>query len=239
MDLCLGVVKANYDADHPGMVQVTIPDFASDGGETAWLPVAAPYAGKDYGVYFLPEKDDQVVVGFLGGDAQSGIVLDSLWNQKNTIPADTAKEENNVRKVITKGGHKITLTDGDDAAVIVKTKAGHQISISDKDKKITVETSDGKEKIVFDEGGGTITLDADKSVSIKAQDIKLDGKITAKGQSVTIESDGKLELKGKQSALEGSTLALKGQTAELTGGGSVKVESSGILTLKGSMTKIN
>lgn len=49
MNLILGVVTNNYDQDHPAMVQVSIPDFASGGVETAWLPVASPYAGKACG----------------------------------------------------------------------------------------------------------------------------------------------------------------------------------------------
>lgn len=238
MDLTIGTVKANYNKDYPGMVQVTLPDFAKDGGETAWLPVASPYAGKNYGLYLLPEKDDQVIVGFLNGDPHSGVVIGSLWNKKNTIPANTAVEENNIRSLVTKGGHVVSLTDGDDAVVTVKTKAGHKIEISDKDKKITVSTSDGKQKIVMDEGGGAISVDADKKISMKAQAIELNGKLTAKGQSILLESDGNLDIKGKQIKIEGSALKANGQNTEIAGA-NVKVESSGILTLKGSMTKIN
>jgi uncharacterized protein involved in type VI secretion and phage assembly len=79
--------KENYDKDHPGMVRVTLPDFAKDGG-----------------AYILPEKDDQVIVGFLNGDPQSGIVLGSLWNLKNTLPSEIATEKNDVRAFVTKGG---------------------------------------------------------------------------------------------------------------------------------------
>jgi uncharacterized protein involved in type VI secretion and phage assembly len=238
MDLTLGTVKENYDKDHPGMVQVILPDFAKDGGETAWLPVASSYAGKGYGAYILPEKDDQVIVGFLNGDPQSGIVLGSLWNKKNTLPPEAATEKNEVRAFVTKGGHTISVKDGEEGGISVKTKAGHTIVIDEKAKKITIATNGGKQKIELDEGGGEILVEADKKISLKAKDIALDGKLTAKGQAISIESSGNLDIKGKQIKIDGSTAKLNSQNTEVTGA-MVKVESSGILTLKGSMTKIN
>jgi uncharacterized protein involved in type VI secretion and phage assembly len=238
MDLTLGTVKENYDKDHPGMVRITLPDFAKDGGETAWLPVASSYAGKDYGAYILPEKDDQVIVGFLNGDPQSGIVLGSLWNLKNTLPAETATEKNDVRAFVTKGGHAISVKDGEEGGINVKTKSGHTIVIDEKAKKITVATNGGKQKIELNEEDGAIIVEADKKISLKAKDIALDGKLTAKGQAISIASDGNLDIKGKQIKIDGSAAKMNSQSTEITGA-MVKVEGSGILTLKGSMTKIN
>lgn len=220
------------------MVQVTYPSFDQTGQVTAWMPVASSYAGKNYGVYLLPEKEDQVVVGFIGGDPHCGIVLGSLWNTKNTIPKDTVTEENQVRCMITKGGHRIVFTDGDEGGISVKSAAGHSISINDKDKSLTLATSDGKQTLTLKEDGSSVSLVSGDKLEIKAESITITGKTTMKGQSVTIEADNDLTLKGKQVKLDGSTAKLSGQNAEFTGA-NVKVESSGILTLKGAMTKIN
>jgi uncharacterized protein involved in type VI secretion and phage assembly len=238
MDLTLGTVKENYDKDHPGMVSVTLPEFAEDGDETAWLPVASSYAGKDYGAYILPEKDDRVIVGFLNGDPQSGIVLGSLWNRENALPSETATEKNDVRAFVTKGGCAIIVKDGEEGGINVKTKAGHTIVIDEKVKKITVATSDGKQKIELDEKGGAIIVEADKKISLKANDIALDGKLTAKGQAISLESTGNADIKGKQIKIDGGAAKINSQNTEITGS-MVKVEGRGVLTLKGSMTKIN
>ncbi|MDR2356320.1 MAG: phage baseplate assembly protein V [Clostridiales Family XIII bacterium] len=238
MDLTLGTVKENYDKDHPGMLLVTIPTFDKSGGDTAWLPAAAPYAGKDYGFYVLPEKDEQVIIGFLDGDRHAGVVIGSLWNRKNTHPPKTVTEKNEVRAFVTKGGHSIIIKDGDEGGVTVKTKAGHTISIAEKDKKISVLTSDGKETITLDEGGGELSVNADKKISLKAQEITIEGNISGKGRAISLEADGNLDLKGKQIKIDGSAAKMNSQNTELTGM-AVKVESNGILTLKGAMTKIN
>jgi uncharacterized protein involved in type VI secretion and phage assembly len=238
MDLTLGVVKDNYDKDHPGMLLVTIPTFDKAGGDTAWLPVAALYAGRGYGLYVLPEKDEQVLVGFLDGDRHSGVVLGSLWNKKNTHPPGAVTEKNLVRAFVTKGGHSITISDGDEGGVTLKTKAGHTIAISEKDKKISVATSDGKEAVTLDEGGGAVSLTADKRISLKAREISMEGAISGKGRAISLEADGSLDVKGKQVKIDGSAAKLNSQNTEVTGA-AVKVEASGILTLKGSMAKIN
>ena len=236
--LILGVVAENYDANHAGMVQVSFPSFDASGNTTEWLPVAAPYAGKDYGVYFLPEKDDQVVVGFIGGDEHCGVVLGSLWNTVNTLPADTANEENNIRRIATKGGHSVTFLDGDEGKITVKSKNGHIVEIDDKNKTVKVNTSDGKQKLVLDENKSTVDLESGDKLNIKATTITIEGTVDMKGPSITIEAENALTMKGKQVKIDGGTMKINAQNTEMTGS-NVKVESSGILTLKGSMTKIN
>ena len=238
MDLTLGIVKENYDKDHPGMLLVTIPIFDESGSETAWLPVATNYAGKDYGLYLLPENDEQVVIGFLDGDRHSGIILGSLWNKKNAHPPDTVTEKNEVRALVTQGGHSVIIKDGDEGGMMIKTKTGHTIAIAEKDKKISIVTSDGKEIITLDEGEGAVSIAADKKISLAAQEIIVEGKISGKGQAIVLEADENLELKGKQTKIDGDVAKLNSKNTEVTGT-VVKVESSGILTLKGSMTKIN
>lgn len=236
--LVIGIVAENYDSNHPGMVCVTFPSFDKSGQTTSWIPVATRYAGKSYGVYLLPEKEEQVIVGFIGGDTHCGIVLGSLWNTKNTIPEQTVTEENQKRCIVTKGGHRIIITDGDEGEIAIQSSAGHSIKINDKNKQLTLSTADGKQTLTLKEDGSTVSLTSGDKLEIKAEAITISGKVTIKGQTVAIEADNDLSLKGKQVKLAGSTAKLGGQNTELTGS-NVKVESSGILTLKGSMTKIN
>jgi uncharacterized protein involved in type VI secretion and phage assembly len=238
MDLTLGIVKENYDADNPGKLKVTLPTFADKASETAWLPVAASYAGNGYGLYIMPEKDDQVIVGFLDGDIHSGVILGSLWNKKNALPPDISNDKNDVRALITKGGHSFIVKDGDEGHITLKSKSGHSIIISDKEKKITITTGDKKQSIELDEGAGSVSVLADKKISLIAGDISLEGKIQTKGGSIKMEADNNYELKAKQLKVEGSNIKLSGQSTEIKGA-NLKVESSGLLTLKGSMTKIN
>lgn len=237
--LLLGAVKENYDKDHPGMLKVTLPALGADGDETFWARMTVSYAGKHYGVYLLPEIGDSVVVGFIGGDPQVPVVLGCFWNSANTFPANTVTEKNEQKAVITKGGNSILLSDGEEGGITVKTKAGHCISISDKDKKIVVATADGKNSIVLDEDNSSVTLLSSDKLTIKAEEIAIEGKTTIKGSAIALEAENGLTLKGKTVKLDGNSMKISGQTLEAAGSASVKVESSAMLTLKGSMTKIN
>jgi uncharacterized protein involved in type VI secretion and phage assembly len=237
--LIVGTVIENYDKDHPGAVQVKCASYSEEGQTTSWLPVLSPYAGKGYGIYFLPEKGDTVVVGFLDGDAQNAVVLGSLWNAKNALPEDTATEKNDRRTVITKGGHNITLTDGDEGGLSIKTKGGHNITINEKEKSITVATSDGGNSLTLSEKDKSLTLKANDKLSIKAKSISLEGDVKVEGKSVELNSSGKLSLAGKQTELKGATVKINGQTSAELSGATAKVEASAMLTLKGSLTKVN
>jgi len=236
--LVIGTVIENYDEKYPGMVQVSYPFFEAAEKVSAWMPVSSGYTGKNYGVYMLPEKDEQVVVGFIGGDEHSGIVLGSLWNTQNTIPPDVVDEKNSTRCLVTKGGHSIVFKDGDEGKITVKSKDGHTVEIDEKAKTIKVSASGGKHKLTLDEKNKTVDLESGDKLNIKAETISIKGAISLKGPSVTIESDNVLMMKGKQVKLDSSTIKVNGLNTEFTGA-NVKVESSGILTLKGSMTKIN
>jgi len=236
--LAIGIVKENSDDKHPGMLKVTLPVYDSKGDETFWAIVATPYGGKDYGIYFLPEVGDAVVVGFIGGDSQTPVVLGCFWNSVNTFPPETVNKENEKKVLITKGGHSILIREGKEGGLTIKTKAGHEVSLSDKDKKITVSTNNGKNKVVLDEDKSLIAVESGDKLSIKAKDISIEGKISMKGSAISLAADGELSLKGKTGKMEGNTFKISGQSLEIAGS-VLKVESSGPLTLKGALTKIN
>jgi uncharacterized protein involved in type VI secretion and phage assembly len=92
-------------------------------GETGWARMAAPHAGADRGFLFLPEKGDEVLVAFENGDPERPIILGSLWNGIDKAPrtefwgADI--EPNDVKRIVTKSGHRIQLSDKDGKEVIV------------------------------------------------------------------------------------------------------------------------
>jgi uncharacterized protein involved in type VI secretion and phage assembly len=237
--LLIGTVVENFHKDHPGCVRIKLGALGSDNSESFWLPVASVYAGKGYGIYFLPEVGSSVVVGFLDGDMQSGVVLGSLWNTNNTLPPKTANDENNTRLIMTKGGHSITIVDGDKGKLTIKTAAGHSLTIDEKDKKISLATSDGKNTLVLDEKGKSVSLESADKLNIKAKTVQIDGDVTIKGKSFGVNSNGKLELKGKQTEISATALKLNAQASFEAGGATAKLEGKGLLELKGGMVKVN
>ena len=92
--------------------------------------------------------------------------------------------------------------------------------------------SDGKTSLKISEKNGTTELKCDKKLTIKV------------GTGVTIECDGTsgaVKIKAnKEINISAAQISEKASgTLEMSGNGSATLKSSGVLTVKGSMTKIN
>lgn len=233
------LVKENWDKKHPGMIKIEF--FLGTEGKnlSGWVPVAAPYAGTDYGYFALPEIGDEVVVAFNMGDRNCPIVIGSLWSKANPIPKETANKENTVKRMKTKGGCEITFNEKSGEEFIeIKTPKELQVMIDDKKEAISIGDKSGENGIVIDGKNGTVTLKAKKKIELNAGGssvLTLDGtgkEIKTKAAKVTLEAGQAILVKGQDTQVTGSMVTVKGQST-------VKVQSSGILEMKGSLAKIN
>ena len=119
------------DPDNRGRVQVQF--YWQEDNHTSWLPMMAPHAGADRGFMFLPEKGDEVWVAFEEADPERGRVLGCAWNGVHKPPreefwgGDVAP--NDVKRIVTKSGHRISIIDKDGKSSIVLATPKH-ISVS-------------------------------------------------------------------------------------------------------------
>lgn len=237
--ITMGLVKENWDEEHPGMIKVEY--FLGEQGSnvTGWIPVASPYAFKDCGMYLLPEVGAVVVIAFHLGDRNCPIVIGSLWDQENTFPTDTTVENNTVKRLKTKGGCEIVFNDEEEkTSICIQTPGELQLQIQDENQTIILQDKEGKSGLSIQAEDGTVTLRADSKIVLEVGGnamLTLDGS----GNSANLEAGNishnasqNLELKGQNTSMEGSMLELKGQS-------SLKVESSGMAEIKGTMVKIN
>lgn len=234
-----GTVKENYDKEHPGMVKVEY--FLGEQGKnvTGWIPVATLYAGKEYGSYFLPEIKDTVVIAFDRGDRNCPIVIGSLWGKVNTLPPNVSQEKNNIKSFTTKGGCTVCFDDTENKSIItIKTPKKMKVVLEDEKSKITIGDDKGDNSLVIDSKNGAMTLNAAKKLEIKVNGNVLasfDGTskaVKVEGGKIDLNASQGLNAKGSNTQISGSSLAIKGD-------GSVKIESSGMAQIKGSMVKIN
>ena len=72
-----GRIKIHFHWDREGKKDQT---------SSCWVRVAQPWAGKGYGMFALPRKDQEVVVHFLDGDPDRPLVIGSVYNNVN-MPA--------------------------------------------------------------------------------------------------------------------------------------------------------
>jgi uncharacterized protein involved in type VI secretion and phage assembly len=190
----VGVVTNNQDPDGFGRVKVKFP-WLSDMDESTWARVAAPMAGKQRGIYFLPEVDDEVLVVFEHGDVRTPYVLGALWNGLDAPPVTNDDGKNNVR--------------------LIQSRSGHVIKLNDEEGKETIEIIDKTKKnsIVIDTAKNTITVTTDKDITFSAAS----GTIKLDAQKVEISSSGETKLKaGSTMNVEASaTMTVKGATVNI------------------------
>lgn len=234
-----GLVKENWDEEHPGMVKVEY--FLGDTGKnlTGWVPIAVPYAGNQYGYYALPEVGTEVVLAFQMGNRNSPIVLGCIWNYQNALPEETANENNTVKRLLTKGGCEIRFSEEEGKEqILMQTPKGLNLLLEDENETIRLVDKDEKNGMSVDVKNGAVTISADKTLELKVGGnvmLSLSGsskEMKIAGGKVACNADQTLELKGQSLKLEGNTTQIKGS-------GTLKLEADGTTVVKGAMVQLN
>jgi uncharacterized protein involved in type VI secretion and phage assembly len=129
------IVKSLNDPEGQGRIELQFP-WLSDSLRSSWAPVAAPLAGKQRGLFFMPEIDDEVLVAFEHGRFEHPYIVGYLWNGVDTPPESNPDN----RVVVTPGGHTLRFEDGAGGKkVILKSSSGQTITLDDSDGSITLE----------------------------------------------------------------------------------------------------
>ncbi len=219
------VKQIDKDPDGETRILVTTPVMQDD-SKGIWARLASIYASKEFGVYFIPEVGDEVVIGYLNDDPRYPVILGSLYssNAKHKPPY-TPDKKNTYKAIVTKTKMKIEFNDVD-KIIDIWTPAKNQIIISDKGKSITINDQT-KNKIVLDTKG--ITMDSPKDIKINAKG-KID--MTAVG-AITVSSKQDVKVDG----LNVQNTAKVGFTAK--GNATAELSASGQTTVKGAMVMIN
>lgn len=179
---------------------------------TDWIPVAVPYAGKEFGTYFLPEIGSQVLLAFHMGDINCPIVIGSLWNQTDVIPPETANEKNTVKKIKTKGGNVITISEESGKEKSPYRQRRAEGRLDDENQKIICRI---KRKMQFHRcPNGTMNFKSEKKAVFNIN-----------GQPMlTLDGEGKaVKIKRENRSRGGSVIDDEGQTASLDGN-SLKIQ---------------
>src|SRR5262245_7183042 len=141
-----GVVCAivTNNQDDQGLYRVKVrfpwlPNGGQEGGEESdWCRIATIGAGKDRGMFTLPEVDDEVLVCFEHGDIARPYIIGSLWNSQSTTHRDNKKGnanqgKNDVRSFKSRSGHKLEFDDkSGEEKVNIEAKSGAKVQIDDK-----------------------------------------------------------------------------------------------------------
>ncbi len=108
-----------------------------ESGETGWVRMTTPHAGGDRGFMFMPEVGDEVLVAFEHGDPERPYVVGCLWNGVDQAPHTEFWggdiETNDVKRIVTKSGHRIQLSDKEgQEAIVIATPSKLKIALLEK-----------------------------------------------------------------------------------------------------------
>lgn len=165
--VALAQVAENIDLTGQGRVKLRLPWLP---GVEPWARVASPGAGAGWGVYFIPQVGDEVLVAFQHGDVRDAYVIGSLWSLTARPPADTPLDPRQRRAIVTPTGHTVELHELKQS-VTVRTATGQAVTL--EPEKIEVATATGVKLVL--ETAGSVSVTAPLKIELKAAQIVLDG----------------------------------------------------------------
>ncbi|MBC7388978.1 MAG: hypothetical protein H7329_07205, partial [Opitutaceae bacterium] len=232
----VAIVKENKDPLGFGRVKVQMPWQKADNETTDWIRILTPDAGsssdvsKNRGFVFVPEIDDQVILGFEHNHPSRPFVLGSVFHGKNGAGGG---KENNVKTIKTRSGHTISLDDTKDAeTIIISDKSGNEIKYDTKKKSLHITSTEDIELTAKN-----IKITAEENVEIMAK------------KKISLTSEGDMELiSEKELALQsekdttvksGAGITLEATKDAILNGQNVTAEGKVKATFTGAQTKIS
>lgn len=176
-------------------------------------------------IRFEDKKGSEEIV--IHAEKNMQIVVEN--NQTITVGAD--KKDPGDRSTTIKNDDKLSV--GRD---LETTITGKETRTVEKDRVTTLKANDQadvKNKYTL-KAGDQITLEVGQAKIV----MKSDGTIEITGLQVKIKGNSKVEIDGTQTAISGQQLDMKGTKTAVQGSGMLDLASSGIASLKGSLTKI-
>lgn len=227
------VVTEIYDPDGQHRIRVRLP-WASDGdapeGIEVWARLVAFMAGGQRGSWFIPDKDDEVLVSFEAGDPRHPYILGALWNGNDRPPEQMDdKGKNHLKSITSRKGVKVTLKDEEEkTALTLQTPNGQSLSLDDeKPGSITLKDQHGNQIIMNDKG-------------IIIQD-KFQNQIVMAEAGVTIKTPkaGQIQTGTSMAIDAGSTMGLEAKTGlEVKSGADIGVKATKKLALQAPQCSI-
>ena len=210
-----GTVSNVDDPENLGRVKVRI-EAIGDGFETDWAIILTPMAGPDAGFYAVPQVGDTVMVGFRENNLNYPFIFGSVWSDPIKPPR--------------------TSRDAADGTLVYKSRTGHIMIFDDKNKRLTVQASSGHKMTMEEE---TVKL-SDKNGNNFLQINASDGGVSVTAASKLELSAPTIEIHAGQSLkVDTTVMDIKSTTLGMKANASLSLDCGGILTINGSMVKIN
>lgn len=243
----VGLVVDNVDPDELGRIKVKFPTLHQE-PVSFWLRQISPNAGKERGLYALPEVEDEVLVAFMQGSHDTGVIIGQFWNgvdkppteAKDGLPGPGKTEVSNTTfstDTFTDGSKDLASNDrrfwrsrSGHLMVFDDTGGAETVQIWDKDHKMAFVFDSTESRILLTNNDGDLHIRTKNDLYIEAgNDIKWRAHNNIEGES---GNDTKHVVKNNWTVETTSNSKLKT-------GANFDIEAGSNLTVKGQMnTKI-
>ncbi|WP_282116358.1 type VI secretion system Vgr family protein [Cellulophaga baltica] len=225
-----GVVLDNNDPDGLGRIKVQFGWQRRMGTSTPWIKMNTPYGGSGKGFYFIPELDEEVLVGFENNNPEKPYVLSAGYN--SSAKSGVADADNNLKTIRTRSGHTIELNDTDgEEKINIYDHEGSIITFDTQAKSLYITAT---ENIEFQ--AKNIKMIAEENIDIQAQgDIATvaEGDITSQSQGATI-----LQAEGDTTISSDASVTIQATTDASIKGQNVRAEGQIAADIKGQQTTV-
>ena len=254
------VVIDNNDPEKLGRVKVRF-FWQAEKDSTPWLRIIHAHggttgSGEQHGFYFIPEIDDEVMVGFENDNPDKAFVIGNLYHKKSP-PDHWYHAENNIKAIRTRNGNQIIFVDEDgkeEIRILNKDDSSptNEISLSlSNNGKITIK-SEGELEISAESikisADNDITVDAGKTTKFSANDYKLNAnngleltgqQLKIEGSNTSMKGSAQLKMEGEQTDIRATMLKVEGSGQAELKGAAVSVNGSATTEIKGGLVRIN
>jgi uncharacterized protein involved in type VI secretion and phage assembly len=155
--LYVATVVDEDDPEKLGRVRLATDQYDDSEDDPIWAAVARPAGGKDTSVFFTPKVGDQVIIGYIVGDANEPIVIGYAHSKKLPKPSQV-----DVRKhgIVTNIGS--VVFDEDAKKITVTFSAGSDSTITMDSDGISINTSaevkiDGADNVTVNGGNQKVS----------------------------------------------------------------------------------
>ena len=200
------VTQLEKDPDGRSRIKIFLP-VINNSEQGTWARVATLDAGNERGSFFLPEIDDEVIVGFINDDPRDAVVLGMMNSSAKPAPL-TAEDANNEKGFVTRSKMKMIFND-DKRSYVLETPAGKKIVVDEDAGIMKLEDEHGN-KILMNKDG--ITIESCKEIKMKAA---TDLKIEAINAEIKASAAVKLEGSGSAEMRSNGMLTIKGSMVQI------------------------
>ncbi|MBK6820583.1 MAG: hypothetical protein IPG85_13765 [Bacteroidetes bacterium] len=236
------MVKENEDKDVLDRLRVHFP-WQSKNEMTPWIKIQSPYAGEGKGFRFVPEKMEEVMIGFEGGNAERPYVIGAMYN--GAAKSAHSHEGNHIKIFRTASGCRLMMNDKDGSVKLVdkagsfiKMDGSGNISIS-AGGNLKIQIGGNSEIEISGDSKNTIgkkleeSIGADKKTEVSMNESKTIGQdfSIAAGMNHTTQAGQNIET---TAGMEMSQTA--GMKIAATAGTEFGIEAGAMVKIKGGAT---